>query len=591
VGPAVPPPDGGALTAPPEGYELLGVLGRGGMGVVYKARQTKLNRALALKMILSGDGATAEEERRFREEAEHVATLDHPHIVPIYEVGEVAGGAGAGRPYFSMKLIEGENLAADAARHPGPASAERQRQAARLVAAVARAVHHAHQRQVLHRDLKPANILLGAQGQPHVTDFGLAERFSGAAGGPSVSGVVGTPSYMAPEQAAGRKPLTTAADVYALGAILYELLTGRPPFQADTVFEALLRVIQEPPPPRQLGARLDRDLETVCLKCLEKEPARRYGSAEALADDLERWARGEPVLARPAGSLRRALKWVRRRPAAAALLAVSLVAVLALASLLALRGTNAELQRLNGQLEGAVQHASEQRFRAVEQEERARRHQYAADLLLAQRLLEGARHTADTERVLELLQRQRPRPGQADLRGFEWYYLWRLHHRDRYPLLGEPFDRSREVPIDSFVRASFAPDDRTLVTGGLSGRVHFHDADSGRQRASYRAGNKDFLSALTDRNWLTVTPDGRSLVVTGADGGRVAVLDAATGRQRARLWQDSKVPVRLLALSADGTRVWPSAASPGLPRRLPPSASWPWAPGRCSRSSPDSRPR
>jgi serine/threonine-protein kinase len=275
-------------------YELLEKLGRGGMGVVYKAWQRSLGRTVALKLLLHGEQASAEELARFRAEAEAAAQLEHPNIVAVYEVGDWQG-----RPYFSMQYVEGPTLADLVAGGPLPP-----RQAARLLADVCRAVHHAHQAGILHRDLKPSNVLLDKAGHPHVADFGLAKRVEGDPSLTRTGNILGTPSYMSPEQATGsRGVLGPASDVYSLGTILYTLLTGRPPFQAANSVDTLRMVLeQDPVPPRLLNPRVDRELEMVCLKCLQKPADLRYPTAAALADDLEAFLQGEPVAAR-SGSL------------------------------------------------------------------------------------------------------------------------------------------------------------------------------------------------------------------------------------------------------------------------------------------------
>ena len=302
-------------------YELLKELGRGGMGVVYKAGQLSLNRLVAVKMILSGQLASPERVARFHREAEAAANLKHPHIVAIHEVGEHNG-----QHYFSMDFIEGRSLS-EIAR-------ERlllPRTAARYVEQVAEAIHYAHQQGTLHRDLKPANILIDAADEPHVTDFGVAKRIEGDSDLTASGEILGTPNYMPPEQAAGRQQeVGPTSDVYSLGATLYDLLTGRPPFRAATPTATLLQVLHsEPVSPRMLNPALDRDLETICLKCLQKERSRRYASAQELAADLGRYLRGEPIHARPVGRPERFWRWCKRQPVVAGLIAAVAVTLVA----------------------------------------------------------------------------------------------------------------------------------------------------------------------------------------------------------------------------------------------------------------------
>jgi eukaryotic-like serine/threonine-protein kinase len=312
--------EGGTPEIP--GHEVGAVLGRGGMGVVFKARHLRLNRHVAVKMMLGGSYAGRRNATRFLREAEALAGLRHPNIVQVFDVGDVDG-----LPYFTMEFVEGGSLGQKLAGTPQPA-----RQAAELLATLARAVQAAHSGGIVHRDLKPANVLLTADGTPKISDFGLARRLEGEHGLTWTGTPVGTPSYMAPEQAAGKSPaIGPAVDVYALGAILYELMTGRPPFRAETATETVLQVIyQEPAPPSRLNANVARDLETICLKCLHKDPQRRYATAGALAHDLDRFQRGESILARPAGVPERIGKWVRRHRPESVMLAVSVVLLVAL---------------------------------------------------------------------------------------------------------------------------------------------------------------------------------------------------------------------------------------------------------------------
>jgi serine/threonine protein kinase len=348
------------------GYEILSVLDQGGMGIVYKARQVKLNRLVAIKMILAGAHARPDQLHRFRIEAEAIAQLRHPNIVQIYEVGEHAG-----QPYFSMEFIDGGSLALRLTKTVLPPI-----QAAELVATLAEAIQAAHKRGIIHRDLKPANVLLGVVGcqlsvvreelttdnwqlktVPKITDFGLA-KLQGEPGQTQSGAIMGTPSYIAPEQAEGKnKQIGPAVDVYALGAILYETLTGRPPFQGASTLETLEQVrYLEPVPPSRLQPKLPSDLETICLKCLEKDPRKRFDSAQALADDLHRFLAGEPITARPTPTWEKGVKWAKRKPTAAALIAVSVIGI---ASLLGVWATFTQ------ELKQALKHAEEKEREAT----------------------------------------------------------------------------------------------------------------------------------------------------------------------------------------------------------------------------------
>ncbi len=405
------PPSTGAWPKVP-GYKIESELGRGGMGVVYKARQIDLQRTVALKMILAGAHASAAQLERFKAEARAEARLQHPNIVQVYEIGEHDA-----LPYFSLEFVDGGNLSQKAAGKPQPP-----RDAARLIEILARAAHYAHERGIVHRDLKPANVLLASPGResgespiPKIADFGLAKCLDDESGSTRTGLVIGTPSYMAPEQALGQnRDITRATDVYALGAILYELLTARPPFLAATMLDTVEQVrTEEPVPPTRLQPKLPRDLETICLKCLHKDARKRYAGADALADDLHRFLAGEPIQARPVGSVERLWRWCRRNPrvaglsaAVALLLVASTVGALAFAYLIDRKQREAEQARATAE-ENAEQAKAESARADASAREAVARYALALDALnvVVGKVGNQLENTPATERVrTEVLQ-------------------------------------------------------------------------------------------------------------------------------------------------------------------------------------------
>ena len=539
----------------PPGYEVVGPLGRGGMGVVYRARQVRLGRLVALKELRTDD---PREVARARTEAEAMARLQHPGIVQIHEVVEHAG-----RVYLALELVEGGSLRDRLDGKPHPP-----RDVAGLVEALARAAHYAHGHKILHRDLKPANVLLpdpagpaAGFGPPKITDFGVAKRLTGSQGETCDGDVLGTPAYMAPEQAAGARGIGPPADVYSLGVVLYELLTGRVPLQGLTTYDTLVLVrTQDPVPPRRLQPKVPRDLETVCLKCLEKDPGRRYPTAAELADDLRRFQNGESIRARPTPAWERAWKWARRQPEIALLsAAVVLVTVLGVASVAW------QWRRAEGK--AGAEAAARRRAEAAEEEARASLY-YG---LVAQARLEGRLNHAD--RADQLLARCEP-----DRRGWEWQYLrgvtlgamlalksddrplvpgvafspdgrllaaagWNPYRGDD-PLWGSRVDvwdardgrlvRTLAAPAQ-LCRVAFSPDGRLLAAASPSGEARLWDAATGAEVRSWAAGGS-----------VTFTPDGTFLAAGGPDG--VSFWAVATGALARRL----PAPKGRVTVSPDG---------------------------------------
>jgi WD40 repeat protein/predicted Ser/Thr protein kinase len=532
----------GAAEAGPvlPGYEVVRELGRGGMGVVYLAWQTGLARLVALKMILASEYSRPRDLARFRSEAEAVARLEHPNLVKIHEVGEHQG-----RPYFSMEYLDGGSLS-DRLRGTPWAP----RRAAELAETLARAAHAAHDRGVVHRDLTPSNVLFTAAGQPRIVDFGLAKLVVGGAGHTASGDILGTPSYMAPEQAGGRsKEVGRAADVYALGAILYELLTGRPPFKAETPLDTLLQAVHdEPVAPRRLQSRVPRDLETICLKCLSKEPARRYACAAALADDLRRYLDGAPVHARPVGAAGRAARWARRRPGLSALLAISAAGfALAFAAVTwegrlarlaqgrAERAQTAEkIERIVAQearRREAEQRRSYQRLAAGLVRDRALRHCEEGDvgsglLWLAQSLQLAPDDDLDLQRAI-----------RTNLAGWEGQV---------HPLL------NLLDGADHLMSAVWCPDGRHVLTAGADRTARLWDAATGQLRGRPLRHPRGVLTAAFSPGGATfLTVAGAEIRLWKSGNGEPAL------KQPLDLGQGSQYLAH--AFSPDGRRLWAAA--------------------------------
>jgi WD40 repeat protein/Flp pilus assembly protein TadD len=526
------------------GYEILGILGKGGMGIVYKARQVGLCRVVALKMILHSDHAGPSDRQRFKVEAEAVARLQHPHIVQVFEIGEHDD-----MPFLALEYCGGGSLEQKLDGTPWEAS-----QAAALVETLAQAMHAAHQAQVVHRDLKPANVLLTGDGQAKVTDFGLARKLD-EKHRTQTGAVLGTPSYMAPEQASGQKEVGPAADVYALGAILYELLTGRPPFKGPTALETVLQVVtEEPVPVRSLVPRTPRDLETICHKCLQKDLRKRYSDAAALAEDLRRFRMAEPIAARPVGVPERMVKWARRRPALASLAAVIVLAVAGLVGgglwftdRLADERDQARQAKADAEHSRDVARKEEndhklaeeralaEKRHAEQERDRADRLVYAGQLTLAYREWQDN----NVSHARTLLDNCRP-----DFRHWEHAYLRRLCDSRQRTFSGH----NAEVNA-----VCFSPDGKCVasVSGDGSdllepGEVRLWDAATGATLRSYR-GHADRVNAVC------FSPDGKYLATASADR-TVRIWDVA-GEGEAFPAREHVREVNAVAFSPDGKRL------------------------------------
>jgi Tol biopolymer transport system component len=517
------------------GYTVKGLLGQGGMGVVYLAHQERLKRPVALKMLHAAGPAPEEDRARFRAEAEAAARLQHPHIVQVYETGEHQG-----RPFLVMELIEGESLARRLSERPLAV-----RPGAELVEALARAVHYAHTRGVVHRDIKPANIFLQADGSPKLGDFGLARRLDVDASLTPTGHVLGTPSYMAPEQARGTKGVGPAADVYGLGAVLYECLTGKPPFRGATAYETMLLVLQEDPvPPRRLRPAVPRDLDTICQKCLEKNPARRYATAADLAGDLCHFLAGRPVTARPVGPVGRLARWAARKPAAFGLLTLTVVVLLALVG----RGVWLERQRVVRRTQARQDVAA-----ALDESSGLRGEGRWAEGLGVMSRVERQVDDADSEDLRQRVEREK-----AALHDLEQqFHAEPLRARQILDVAAEAgraglVPRAADArPVDHRnVAFDVSPDGLRVVFSAADGDLYLFDVPTAS------------VSRLTDtadeESTPAFSPDGKSLVyVSGPPGGgaKSVFVRSLNGGPVQRLTNDLGVTDSSPSYSSDGCRI------------------------------------
>ena len=514
------------------GFECLGILGRGGMGVVYKARQASLQRTVAVKMIRSA-GLAENALARFRTEAEAVARLQHPNIVHIHEVGEHDG-----QPFFVLEYVDGGNLSAKLTSQTLPAA-----EAARLTETLARAVHSAHESGVVHRDIKPSNVLLTAAGTPKLTDFGLAKRLDGDSDLTRTGDVMGTPSYMAPEQARGNTDQVTAAtDIYALGATLYEMIAGRPPFVGATPLETLQQIVsQEVLPPSRVQPGIPRDLETVCLKCLEKPPERRYASAADFAEDLQRFLAGQTVRARPVGRAARAGRWIKRHPARAGLITMAAIAVAAFIGLGVGAAYQDRLETVNHDLSDSLNR--EQRLTQQLQSTLKREKAVAEKLDRAldfRRVALAHSHWKNNQLALA---RNVLAQVPVKRRHFEWHYIDRMCRADVLTL---------QAHRGEIIGVTFSRDGQRIATAARDQFARVWDVKTGRQLLQFPIPRWQ-ASTIGRPCGIAFSPDG-SRLATGVDNA-VEIWNVKTGKRIRRLQLPTKSLVRRIAFNADGSQI------------------------------------